>query len=154
MGAGVCECPQLVIGFLIRVGAPISIMSNATSMPASFTELVPKGTEVEESGHGGPVALGSLAGKPVVLVLRVEEVLEQESLHIAVWGSADGVDWGRQALFWFPQEFYVGATPAALNLGQRPDIKFLQVRWELNRWGRGTPRPHFKFAVEIQQAAA
>jgi len=38
-------------------------------------------------------------------------------------------------------------------LGQRPDIKFLQARWEVNRWGRGIPRAHFRFAVEVQEAA-
>lgn len=130
------------------------MMTNATSMPSNAGDLVPEGTEVEESGRGDAVSLGNLAGKAVLLVLRVDEVLEQESLHVAVWGSADGIDWGKQALFWFPQKFYVGATPAALNLGQRPDIKYLQVRWELNRWGRGTPRPRFKFAVEMQESAA
>jgi hypothetical protein len=96
--------------------------------------------------------LGALAGKPVLLTLRVDEVLEQESLHVSVWGSADGQDWGTQALFWFPQKFYAGVTPAALELERRPDIKFLQARWEANRWGRGIPRPHFKFSLEVQES--
>ena len=74
-------------------------------------------------------------------------------MHVSIWGSADGQNWGPQALFWFPQRFYGGVTPAALDLRQRPDIKFLQARWEVNRWGRGIPRSYFKFAVEIQQVA-
>ena len=93
-----------------------------------------------------------LAGKPLLLILQVDDVLEQESLHVSIWGSADGANWGTQALFWFPQKFYAGVTPAALDLGQRPDIKFLQARWEANRWGRGVPRPHFKFGVEVQES--
>ncbi len=116
--------------------------------------LVPAGTEIEASGHGAPLQLGAHSGKLVILVVQIDEVLEQESLHISIWGSADGANWGTQALFWFPQKFHVGSSPAALDLKQRPDIKYLQARWEVNRWGRGIPRPHFKFAVEVEESAA
>jgi hypothetical protein len=118
--------------------------------PVGF--LVPAGTAVEAPGQGAPLELGALAGKKVLLLLRISEALEQESLHVSIWGSADGQNWGTQALFWFPQKFYSGLTPAALDLGQRPDIKFLQARWEVNRWGRGIPRPYFEFAVEVQES--
>lgn len=114
--------------------------------------LVSADTVVEANGKSEAFDLGGLAGQPLLLVLRVEEILEQESLHVAIWGSADGRTWGPQALFWFPQKFYRGVTPAALDLRQRPDIKFLQAHWEVNRWGRGIPRPYFRFAVEIQEA--
>jgi hypothetical protein len=119
---------------------------------ANLGYLVATGTMVEGAGQGAPLDLGALAGKAILLILQVDEVLEQESLHVSIWGSADGAHWGTQALFWFPQKFYVGVTPAALDLGQRPDIKFLQARWEANRWGRGVPRPHFKFGVEVQES--
>jgi len=128
-------------------------MSNSVMTNSTGVFLVPAGTTVEESGRGAPLELGALAGRALLLVLQVDEVLEQESLHVSIWGSADGQDWGTQALFWFPQKFYSGATPAALNLGQRPDIKFLQARWEANRWGRGIPRPLFRFALEVQEVA-
>ena len=128
-------------------------MSNSVMTNSTARFLVPAGTEVEGSGQGAPLELGALAGKALLLILRIDGVLEQESLHVSIWGSADGQNWGTQALFWFPQKFYSGLTPAALSLGQRPDIKFLQARWEANRWGRGIPRPHFKFAVEVQEAA-
>jgi len=120
---------------------------------SSVSFLFPTGTTIEGPGHGPPLELGALACKSLLLILQIDEVLEQESLHVSIWGSADGQNWGTQALFWFPQKFYTGPTPAALNLGQRPDIKFLQARWETNRWGRGIPRPHFKFSVEVQEAA-
>ena len=115
--------------------------------------LVPAGTRAEGSGQGAPLELGALAGKTLLLILQIDKVVEQESLHVSIWGSADGQDWGTQALFWFPQKFYSGATPAALDLGQRPEIKFLQARWEANRWGRGIPRTYFKFGVEVQEVA-
>jgi hypothetical protein len=115
--------------------------------------LVPDGTTSEGSGLGAPLDLGARAGKTLLVIVQIHEILEQESLHVSIWGSEDGQNWGTQALFWFPQKFYSGGTPAALDLARRPDIKFLQARWEANRWGRGIPRPHFKFAVEVQEAA-
>jgi hypothetical protein len=127
-------------------------MSDNVMVNASAVYLVPEGSNVEGSGKGTPLELGALAGKALVLILRIDKVLEQESLHVSIWGSADGQNWGAQALFWFPQKFYAGATPAALDLAQRPEIKFLQARWEANRWGRGIPRPLFRFAVELQEA--
>lgn len=128
-------------------------MSNSLATNSTAGFLVPAGTTSEGSGQGAPLELGTLAGKPLLLILQIDEVLEQESLHVSIWGSVDGQNWGPQALFWFPQKFYAGITPAALELGQRPDLRFLQARWEANRWGRGIPRPYFKFAVEVQEAA-
>ena len=127
-------------------------MSNTAVTKSSAVYLVPAGTTVEESGQSAPLELGTLAGKELLLILQIDEVVEQESLHVSIWGSADGQDWGTQALFWFPQKFYSGATPAALDLGRRAEIKFLRARWETNRWGRGVPRPLFKFSLEVQEA--
>lgn len=115
--------------------------------------LVPAGTVVETAGASQAFELGALAGKPLLIVLRITDVIEQESLHVSIWGSTDGENWGGKTLFWFPQEFYRGVKPAALDLRQRPELKFLQARWEVNRWGRGYPRPSFAFAVEIEELA-
>jgi hypothetical protein len=124
--------------------------SGAVTQPV-VNYLVAAETVVETNGASPAYELGVLAGKPLVIVLHITDIIEQESLHVSIWGSADGQDWGPQALFWYPQKFYRGMTPAALDLRQRPEIKFLQARWEVNRWGRGYPRPCFKFAVEIQE---
>ncbi|MBZ5670418.1 MAG: hypothetical protein LAO04_11890 [Acidobacteriia bacterium] len=127
-------------------------MSNSVTANSTPRYLVPGDSAAESPGQSVPFGLGSLAGKTLLLVLRIQEVLEQESLHLSIWCSGDGQNWGTQALFWFPQRFYCGVTPAALDLRQRPDIKFLQARWEVNRWGRGIPRPYFRFTVEVQEA--
>ncbi len=116
--------------------------------------LAPADTVADAPGHGGPLELGALTGRPLLIVLRITEVIEQESLHVSVWGSADGKVWGTKALFWFPERFYRGITPAALDLSQRPELRFLEARWELNRWGRGYPRPYFKFSLEVQELPA
>ena len=114
------------------------------------TLLVPE-TTAEVNGEGSALDIGASSGKPLLLVLRVNEVIEQESLQVIVWGSPDGKNWGQKPLFLFPQVFYAGAVPAALDLTQRPEVKFLQARWDLNRWGRGYPSPRFVFSVEVQE---
>ncbi len=129
-------------------------MMTGETTKRDVSHLVPPDTVVETAGASPAFELGSRAGKPLLIVLRIAEMIEQESLHVSIWGSADGNDWGEKALFWFPQEFYRGAKPAALDLRQRPEIKFLQSRWEVNRWGRGYPRPFFRFAVEIEELLA
>jgi len=126
-------------------------MSASIATQAEIQYLVPPGTAVETDGAGPAFELGALAGRPVLIVVNITEILEQESLHVSIWRSPDGKDWGQQAVFWFPQKFYQGITPAALDLGQLLNAKFLQARWEVNRWGRGDPRPHFEFGVEIQE---
>jgi len=126
-------------------------MNSGTATQVPVSHLVAAETVAETDGSGPAFELGTLAGKPLLIALRIADIIEQESLHVSVWGSPDAKDWGAQALFWFPQKFYRGAAPAALDLRQRPEIKFLQARWEVNRWGRGYPRPYFKFAVEIQE---
>ena len=126
-------------------------MSADISTQTKVNYLVPPDTVVETNGEGPAFELGALEGKPAIIVLGITEIVEQESLHVSVWGSGDGKDWGQQALFWFPQKFYAGSAPAALDLGQLRGVRFLQARWEVNRWGRGDPRPLFKFGIEIQE---
>ena len=129
-------------------------MSLSISTQPAATYLIPPETQVETHGEGPAYELGALEGKPALIVLRVTEIIEQESLHVSIWGSPDGKNWGEQAIFWYPQKFYQEVAPAALDLGQLSGIKFLQARWEVNRWGRGDPRPLFKFGVEIQELAS
>jgi hypothetical protein len=125
----------------------------STAIQSAVNYLVPPETVIEASGAGPACELGALAGKPVLLVLRIAEIIEQQSLHVSIWGSVDGTAWDDQALFWYPQKFYRGVIPAALDLRQRPEVKFLQARWEVHRWGRGYPRPFFKVAIEVQELA-
>jgi hypothetical protein len=125
-------------------------MSTGLTTKAPLGYLVQPDTVVEKNGEGPAFELGAIAGRPLLMVLRVSDIIEQESLHVSIWGSADGSNWGDRALFWYPEKFYRGVTPASLDLAQRSQIKFLKARWEVNRWGRGYPLPYFKFAVEVQ----
>ncbi len=113
--------------------------------------LMPPATAVETDGSSAPFELRAMAGRQLLIVLRVEKTIEQESLDVSLWGSEDGAAWGAAPLFRFPQVFYRGVTAAALNLTEQPQIKFLQTRWEVNRWGRGSPRPLFVMSVEVRE---
>jgi hypothetical protein len=128
-------------------------MGSGLTVQPAVSYLVPPDTVIEANGEGPALELGGLAGRLVMIVLRITEIIEQQSLQVSVWGSPDGTTWGEKPLFSYPQKFYCGVTPAAIDLRQRPELRFLQARWEVNRWGRGYPRPHFKIAMEVQELA-
>jgi hypothetical protein len=110
-------------------------------------ELVPADTLVTESGDGDSFPVVADGPRMFVLQLNLTEVIEQESLTLSIWGSADGQDWGTMPLLMLPQRFYRGSTRMVLDLGMQPEIRFIRPRWELNRWGRGVPSPRFRFGV-------
>lgn len=126
-------------------------MTSSGILFGAVNHLVPPETKVETPGAGPAFKLVDLAGKPILIVLRITDIIEQESILVSVWGSQDGQEWAAKPLFLFPERFYCGATPAALDLSKRPEIKFLQARWAVNRWGRGYPRPRFGFSIDIQE---
>ena len=117
---------------------------------SSVNYLVPQGTVIRAPGQGECLELGSLAGKSVLLVLHITDVIEQESLDVSIWSSEDGQSWAEKPLFSFPQQFYQGDVPAAVHLNLRPEIKFLKAHWMTNRFGRGYAHPYFRFSLEVQ----
>jgi len=52
-------------------------MSLSTSTQPAVHYLIPPETQVETSGAGPAYDLGALAGMPVMIVLRVTEIIEQ-----------------------------------------------------------------------------
>lgn len=114
--------------------------------------LVPEIT-VEANGEGEPVAVGDAAGKTLLLTLAITRILEQQSLDVSVWGSADGQEWGEKPLIAFPQKFYEGVSQLLLDLSDSPDTKFLRTKWSVNRWGVGSPKPSFGFLLKVQEQA-
>ena len=109
-------------------------------------------TTVREAGTGPEVALGE-QGRTLVLTLGITRIIEQESIDISLWGSADGIDWGAKPLATFPQKFYCGTYQILLDLSDRPEIKHLRVKWGVNRWGKGDPKPLFTVYVFVQSMA-
>ena len=81
--------------------------------------------------------------------LTITDQIEQESLDVSIWGSADGQDFGKRPLLKIPQQFYCGTTKMVLDISSRPEVKFLRAKWELNRWGRVAPTPMFVAALDL-----
>jgi hypothetical protein len=115
------------------------------------TFLVPKGTTVTSKGDGPTVDVSSASGKTFLLTLSITNIVEQESLDVSIFGSADGNAWGQKAIATFPQKFYRGEHPLLLDLAQQPAVRFLRAHWEVNRWGRGPETPMFEFQVAVKE---
>ena|SRR5205823_3545721 len=116
--------------------------------------LVPEKTVITGKGEGASVELSGLENRVLLLVLRITDIVEQESLDVSVWGSPDGNTWGDKPLGSFPQKFYRGEHPILLDLSSRADVRFLRARWEANRWGRGSETPMFEFSVSAREVPA
>ena|SRR2546426_1028048 len=111
--------------------------------------LVPE-TTVREAGTGPVLDLGADRGDSLILTLGITRIIEQESLDVSIWGSADGTDWGSKALLSFPQKFYCGTYQILLDLSDHPNVRFLRTKWQVNRWGKGDPKPLFTVYVFLQ----
>lgn len=117
-------------------------------------DLIPPGTLLEENGHAETVDIGSSATRTFYCTMLIREQIEQESVDVAVWGSADGENWGTQPLLKLPQQFYRGETRAVLELTLVPEVKFIRAAWELNRWGRVAPTPMFVLGLHLAEVPA
>ncbi|MBI4466899.1 MAG: hypothetical protein HY656_05690 [Acidobacteria bacterium] len=116
--------------------------------------LVPRETGVTKSGDGQAIEVPPSGPRLFVIRMDITQVVEQESLELSIWASADGQNWGLMPLLKFPQRFYAGATQMVLDLNTRPEVRYLRAHWELNRWGRVRPEPLFGFQVTCKPAEA
>ena len=116
--------------------------------------LVPENTTVTAKGDGAAVDISAAESRVFLLTLNISNVIEQESLDLGIFGSADGATWDAKALGAFPQKFYRGQHPLLLDLTQQAWVKFLRAHWEVNRWGRGVQTPMFEFSVAVKEVPA
>jgi hypothetical protein len=113
--------------------------------------LVPEKTVVNAKGDSAAVDLSGAANRVFLLTLQITDIVEQESIDVSIYGSADGVTFAPKPLAIFPQKFYRGNHPLLLDLAAQPEIKFARAHWEVNRWGRGSETPMFEFHVAIKE---
>jgi hypothetical protein len=111
--------------------------------------LLPE-TTVREAETGPAMALGEQSGGTLVLTLGITRIIEQESIDLSIWGSANGTEWGTKPITAFPQKFYCGTYQIILDLSTHPDVKFIRVKWGVNRWGKGDLKPLFAIYVFAQ----
>jgi hypothetical protein len=118
--------------------------------------LLPE-TVIREDGEGPVVDLGSSQGRPLLLTLGITRIIEQESLDVSIWASADQSAWAAKPLAVFPQKFYCGTYQLLVDLSEFPEVRYLKAKCKVARWGRGDPKPLFGaylFAQETQPRAA
>src|SRR5262249_46663482 len=122
------------------------------SMIDSF--LVPEKTVVSARGEGSAVDISGAVNRVFLLTLDIAKIIEQESLDVHIFASADGTSWEAKPAISFPQKFYAGQHPLLLDLSERSAAKFLRAQWEVARWGRGTETPMFEFSLAIREVPA
>ena len=116
--------------------------------------LVPANTVVSAKGDGAVVDLSDASSRVFLVTLAITKIIEQESLDVSIFGSADGATWEPKSLAAFPQKFYTGEAPLLLDLSASPSVKFVRAHWEVARWGRGTETPMFEFGVALKEVPA
>lgn len=119
-------------------------------MPLNLS-LIPADTKLESNGDGQALDVSVSETRTFLCRLTITEQLEQESLDVSIWGSADGQDFGKKPLLKIPQQFYRGTTKMILDISLRPEVRFLRAKWELNRWGRVSPTPIFVAGLQLEE---
>jgi hypothetical protein len=112
-------------------------------------QLIPPDTRMEASAGGASFNISESATRTFLCRLTITDQIEQESLDVSIWGSADGETWPKRPLLKLPQQFYRGTTKLVLDLSLRSEVKFIRARWDLNRWGRVAPTPMFVAGMEL-----
>lgn len=116
--------------------------------------LVPPNTVVSAKGDGAAVDVSGATNRVFLVTLAITKIIEQESLDLSIYGSADGATWSAKSIAAFPQKFYCGESPLLLDLTKHPDVKFVRAQWVVARWGRGTETPMFEFGVTLKEVPA
>ena len=117
-------------------------------------DLIAPNTLLESNANGQPVDVAGSATRTFLCTMFISDQIEQESLDVSIWGSADGENWGTHPILKLPQRFYRGETRAVLELALRPEVKFIRAKWEMNKWGRGAPVPVFRAGLHLSEIPA
>ena len=116
--------------------------------------LIPPGTRLTASGEGQPFDISGSQTRTFICSMEITDQMEQESVDISVWGSADGQDFGKLPLLKMPQRFYRGETRQVLDLSLKPEVRFIRARYDLTRWGRVAPHPMFVLGFQVSEIPA
>jgi hypothetical protein len=117
-------------------------------------DLIAPHTLLEATANGESLDVSASPTRTFLCTLVISNQIEQESLDVSIWGSADGQSWGTHPILKVPQRFYRGETRAILDLAHRPEVKFIRAKWEVNKWGRGAPSPSFHAGLHLAEIPA
>jgi hypothetical protein len=110
--------------------------------------LLPE-TVARHEGTGPEIALGS-STTVLLLTLGITRIIEQESLDLTIWGSANGEIWTQVEAF--PQKFYCGTYSLLVDLTHHAHLREIRAQWKMARWGRGDLTPLFGFYLFAEDA--
>jgi len=116
--------------------------------------VIPQNTVVTAKGDSEPLDLSSAANPAFLATLSVTKIVEQESIELSFFTSADGTTWETKPIASLPQKFYVGEYPLLVDLSQAKGATFLRAHWEVARWGRGPVTPNFEIALRVREIPA
>jgi hypothetical protein len=117
-------------------------------------DLISPDTILEENGKGAAVDIRGSQTRTFFCLMNITDQIEQESLDVSIWCSADGENWGAHPVLKLPQSFYRGEIRAVLDLNLAPEANFICAGWELNRWGRVDPKPMFVAGLHLTEIPA
>lgn len=111
---------------------------------------------VRENGSGPALHLGDASGKPLLLTLSINRMIEQQSLDVEIWGSANGRDWGKRPLLVVPRKYYCGICHFMLDLSESPEVRCLRAAYRLTKPGSVhlPPLAEFSLSLEAVEEAA
>lgn len=116
--------------------------------------LVPEKTVVTAKGDGQPLDISGVASRVFLLTLTIASIVEQESIEMSIFTSADGATWDPKPVVSLPQKFYPGDYPLLVDLASAPQAKFVRAHWELVHWGRGPIAPKFEISARLREVSA
>jgi hypothetical protein len=105
-----------------------------------------------EDGQGPTVALGDRQGRLLLLTLHINRVIDQQSLEVSIWGSADGLNWDLVPILSLPRKYYCGSYEVHLDLSSLPHVQCLRAKWSMSRWARDARKPLFAFHISMRDA--
>ena len=89
--------------------------------------LIPANTVITAKGDSEPLDVSGVANHALLATLTITKYVEQESIEVAFFTSADGATWEAKPLAALPQKFYAGEYPLLVDLSQANGAKFLPL---------------------------
>ncbi len=114
--------------------------------------LLPEKSVISAKGDSQPLDISEAVSRVFLLTLSISSVVEQESIEISMFTSADGTTWDAKPIASLPQKFYVGEYPLLVDLSAT-NTKFVRAHWEVTRWGRGPTTPKFEAAIRLREVS-
>ncbi len=115
--------------------------------------LVPEKTAITTKGDSQSVDVSEAGSRVFLLTLSITSVVEQESIELSVFTSADGTTWDAKPVAALAQKFYPGEYPLLVDLTSAPQAKFVRAHWDVVRWGRGPTAPKFDIALRLREVS-